>query len=220
MTVPYEEVKNQILAALAQRGLDGDADIEFSSRFAEIHLPAGSQPTVDVESIDYFERTGRFTAVVGGPGAASSTRMRLTGRAFRTIDVPVLSNRVLRGDIIRDGDVEYIRMSAERVQRDVIVDASELIGKTPKRGMRAGQPVRGTDVTRPLLVPKNSLVMIVHQVHNMTLTAQGKAIEAGADGDVIQIKNAQSNQVIEAEVIGPGRVAVKTLSQQLSMTLN
>lgn len=220
VTVPYDEVKTQILAALAQRGLDGDADIEFSSRFAEIHLPAGSHPTVDIESIDYFERTGRFTVVIGGPGVASSARMRLTGRAFRTIDVPVLSTRVLRGDIIRDADVEYIRMNADRVQRDVIVDASELVGMTPKRGMRAGQPVRGIDISRPLLVPKNSLVMIVHRVHNMTLTAQGKALEAGADGDVIQIKNAQSNQVIEAEVIGPGRVAVKTLSQQLSMTLN
>lgn len=71
-----------------------------------------------------------------------------------------------------------------------------------------------------MLVEKNSLVTIIHQVPNMILTAQGKAMQDGADGDIVQIKNGRSNQIVEAEVIGPGRVAVKSLSQQLSMSLN
>ncbi|MBO6521456.1 MAG: flagellar basal body P-ring formation protein FlgA [Rhodospirillales bacterium] len=87
-------------------------------------------------------------------------------------------------------------------------------------GIRAGYPIRNNDVTRPVLVEKNSLVTIIHQVPNMILTAQGKAMQDGADGDIVQIKNGRSNQIVEAEVIGPGRVAVKSLSQQLSMSLN
>ena len=147
-------------------------------------------------------------------------RVRMTGRAFRTVDVPVLRNRVLRGDVIREDNLQWVKMKAERVQHDIIVDASDLIGKTPKRGVRAGHPVRGADVTRPLLVEKNSLVTIFHKVPNMMLTAQGKALQSGADGDVVQIKNGRSNQVIEAEVIGPGRVAVRSISHQISMSLN
>ncbi len=54
----------------------------------------------------------------------------------------------------------------------------------------------------------------------MVLTAQGKALKSGSDGDIVQIKNQRSNQVIEAEVIAPGRVAVRSLSDQLAYNLN
>lgn len=218
--VPIEDVKARILDALADRGLDRDSDIEFSTRLVQIFLPADSMPTIEVDAIEYFERTGRFTALISAPGMADASRMRLSGRVFRTIDVPVLSDRVLRGDVIREADIRYVRLNADRVQTDTIVDASELIGMTPRRGIRAGSPIRPNDVRRPLLVNKNSLVIIVHKMPNMLLTAQGKALENGADGDVIQIRNAQSDQVIEAEVIGPGKVAVHSLAQQISMSLN
>ena len=42
----------------------------------------------------------------------------------------------------------------------------------------------------------------------MLLTARGKALQHGSEGDVIRIANTQSNQTIEAEVVGSGRVAV------------
>jgi flagellar basal body P-ring formation protein FlgA len=134
--------------------------------------------------------------------------------------VPVLKARALKGDIIGEGDVEWVKLKSDRVQQDIIVDIHDLLGKTPKRGIRAGTPIRSADVNRPLMVEKNSIVMIIHQVPNMTLTAQGKALQSGAEGDVVQIKNGRSNQVVEAEVVGPGRVAVRGLVQQLSMSLN
>lgn len=220
ISIPREEIKEQILYELAGLGVTEEMDIDFSTRFQELFLPASADPVIRVENLNYQERTGRFTAVIVAGQGAAMERVRMTGRAFRTVDVPVLRNRVLRGDVIRENNLQWVKMKAERVQHDIIVDASDLIGKTPKRGVRAGHPVRGADVTRPLLVEKNSLVTIFHKVPNMMLTAQGKALQSGADGDVVQIKNGRSNQVIEAEVIGPGRVAVRSISHQISMSLN
>jgi len=171
--------------------------------------------------VNYQDRTGRFTAMVSaGEGANATEKIRLSGRAYRVAEVPVFSNRVLRGDIIKSADVKWVRMRADRVQADILMHMDDLIGMTPKRGIRAGAPIRVTDVQRPQLVKKNDLVTIVHHVPNMILTAQGKALQNGADGDIIQIKNAQSTQVIEAEIIGPGRVAVRTVAQQLSLNVN
>jgi len=42
----------------------------------------------------------------------------------------------------------------------------------------------------------------------MTLTAQGKAEEDGSRGDVIRVRNLQSNKTIEATITGPDSVAV------------
>lgn len=220
VTVPFDEVKSQLLNALADRGIPNDADIELATRLTQIYLPAGSTPTVRVDAIDYFERTGRFTAVISAPGGGEASRMRLSGRVFRTIEVPVLSDRVLRGDVITQNDISYVKMNADRVQPNIIVDAGDLVGMTPKNGIRAGQPVRTNDVRRPTLVSKNSFVVIVHHMPNMLLTAQGKAMENGSEGDIVKIKNMQSTQIIEAEVIGPGRVAVKSAAQQLSLSMN
>ena len=40
------------------------------------------------------------------------------------------------------------------------------------------------------------------------LTVRGKALEAGAVGDVVGVLNIQSNRPIQATVIGPGRVSI------------
>lgn len=221
ISVSLSEIKSEILFALSEFNIGEDMDVEFSTRFRELHLPAGSVPTINIESVNYQDRTGRFTAMVSaGEGAHTTDKLRLTGRAYRVAEVPVLANRVLRGDIIKSGDVKWVKMRADRVQADVLLHMDDLIGMTPKRGIRASSPIRATDVQRPQLVNKNDLVTIVHHVPNMILTAQGKALQNGADGDIIQIKNAQSTQVIEAEIIGPGRVAVRTVAQQFSMNVN
>jgi len=70
--------------------------------------------------------------------------------------------------------------------------------------------VQSTAVQQPILVPKGSLVTIVLQIPKMTLTAQGKALDNGSDGDTIRITNSQSKKVIEAEVTGPGKVVVRS----------
>ena len=59
------------------------------------------------------------------------------------------------------------------------------------------------------MVPKGGLVTIVLRSPKMVLTSQGKAINGGSEGDVIQVKNIQSKTVIEAKVTGPGRVIVR-----------
>lgn len=220
IAVSQDDIKAQVLIALAEQGVSDDMDVEFATRFQQIYLPAGSNPQITVENIDYNARTGRFTAIIAAPGSAGTERIRLTGRAFRTVEVPVLTARVLRGDLITQNHIEWTKMKADRVQQDVIVDAQDLVGMTPKRGLRAGTPIRSIEVGRPIMVKKNSLVTVIHQVRNMTLTAQGKALQNGSDGELIQIQNARSNQVIEAEVVGPGRVAVRSLSLELSMNTN
>ena len=40
------------------------------------------------------------------------------------------------------------------------------------------------------------------------LTVRGKALEAGAMGDIVGVLNIQSNRTVQATVIGPGRVSI------------
>ena len=147
-------------------------------------------------------------AIPAGNGTIKLTRVR--GRLFTTREVPVLNRRVLAGEVIKNEDLKWIKVRASRLQSNVIMSETDIVGRTPRRGLRAGYPILTSAVQRPILVPKGSLVTMVLRTPQMLLTARGKALESGAEGDVIKINNSQSDTVIEAEVIAAGRVAVRS----------
>jgi len=214
LVIERSEIEDHILAVLTDHGVDADrSEIQFSNRAFKLHVAADAMPTVAVEDVVYEPRTRRFSAIVAAPaGDPSAPRVQVTGRVHRVAEVPVLARRMLRGDIIGPADLEWVRFRSGQLPRDTILDAEDLIGRTPVRGMRAGAPVRAAEIRWPVLVPKGSLVTMVLQVRNMTLTAQGKALEDGSRGDVVRISNADSSTIVEAVVIGPGRAEVKPTS--------
>jgi flagella basal body P-ring formation protein FlgA len=70
---------------------------------------------------------------------------------------------------------------------------------------------------KPELVSRNQSVLITYQVPGIVLTIRGEAKESGAFGDVITVVNVQSKKVLQATVIGPGRVSVGTVASRLAV---
>ncbi len=208
--IGQREIEELILDALANKGADANGELELNNQLLQLHVPADALATVRVEETIFDTRSQRFTAILAAPsGKGGMKRTRVRGRLFKTAEVPVLNRRVLIGEVISAKDIQWIKVRASRLQTNTIVNETDLVGHTPKRGLRSGYPVLASAVQRPVLVAKGSLVTMMLRTPQMLLTAKGKALENGANGDVIRIKNAQSKSVIEAEVVGEGRVAVK-----------
>lgn len=207
-----EEIEDAILAALIDRGAEPGLNVELSNRIVRLHIAGGEMAAIAVEDVVFEPRTKRFTAIIVAPADdPSAKRIRVTGRLIKISEVPVLARRVMSGEIIGKGDIKWIKVRSSRLQRDIILNAGDLIGKSPHRGLRADIPVRTSEVRRPLMVSKRSLVTIVLRAPSMLLMSQGRALEQGSKGDTIRVINTQSNKVIEAEIIGPGRVTVRIL---------
>ncbi len=216
VVIGREEIEDAILSALLARGVSEDMSVELSNKMMRIHVAVDKLATVEAEDVIFDRRTGRFTAILVAPaGSVSAQRIRVTGYMFKTAETPVLVNQVAAGDIIRKDDVKWIRMRARRLQKDVILDANDLIGKTPRRGrgLRPGTPVRKSEVRRPVLVAKRSLVIIMLRSPGMVLTSQGRALEDGGNGDTIRVANTRSKTVIDATVTGSGRVSVRPIGR-------
>ena len=203
------EIEDSIHAALISQGAERSMTVELSNRLLRLYVASGSLATVGVEDVAYEPRTGRFTAIVVAPARdPRATRTRVTDRLVKITEVPVLNRRMLRNEVITKGDIKWIKVRADRLRRGTITDSNELIGMAVKRGAKAGLPLQAGAIQRPILVAKGSLVTIILKAPKMILTAQGKALDNGADGDTVRITNTQSKKVIEAEVTGMGRVAV------------
>ena len=66
--------------------------------------------------------------------------------------------------------------------------------------MQPGRAIRSTNVRRPVLVEKGSLVTMSLDRPGMSLSARGKARDNGSEGDTVRIANAQSSNIVEARV--------------------
>lgn len=217
VTIGRAEIEQRLRQAMVKNGLDPSTQVELSNRMMTLHLPASGSGRIGIENLYRDQQSGHFTAIVVAPaGDPQAERVRVTGRVYRTVEVPVLARRMLPGDVIQKDDLDWIKVRAESLQNDTIVDAADIVGKTPTRGLASDQPMRTRDIRNPLLVKRGQLVTIYHQMPRMTLTVQGKALEDGSKGEVVRVQNTRSNTVIDGVVEGSGRVVVK-LPRQLAM---
>ncbi len=215
--IAREEIEARILDALAGNGIAPDAQVELTNHAFRVYVAEGANTLIDVEDMVFDPRTRRFTAVIAvSPDGSGTQRFRLAGRVHDVRDVPVLTRRVLPGEIIKADDIETIPARTGQMRRDTIVDAEDLIGKSPKRALPQGRAIAMSEVQAPILVPNRGLVTILYKRPRMTLTAKGRAMQDGADGDVIRISNVQSNTVIEAVVVGRHMVAVTAQDRTLT----
>jgi flagellar basal body P-ring formation protein FlgA len=154
-------------------------------------------------------RSGRFDVVFEVPiGATRRTLMRYTGSVIEVTDAVVALRTIGRGEIIRSADLAVERRPKTEISGDVIATASEAIGRAARQGLRSGQPVHRADLVKPDFVKRDETVTLIFQVPGILLTTRGKALEAGGEGDVISVLNAQSNRTIQGVVTGPGRVEI------------
>lgn len=215
--IPVEMIEQEILAELAYHGVPASADLDMGNRTPQLHIAADAQAVVAVRDLVWDDRLRRFSATIEAPaGAPDAARTRIAGRVFTTISVPMLTRGISRGDIIGEGDVEWAETRVETMRRDALTDIADVVGKSARQTLRPGLPLTANDVQRPVLVAKGALVTMVLKMPQMSLTSQGRAIQNGAEGEMIRITNTQSNMTVEGRVEGPNLVSVQPVGRILA----
>ncbi|MFQ5563001.1 MAG: flagellar basal body P-ring formation chaperone FlgA [Parvularculaceae bacterium] len=198
------DVVAEIEAALRAQGLGPNAEIIFDDPQAPIRAAATSA-VLTVEQTSRNPVTGRFIVRLragdGGPLFA------LAGTARERVAFPVPVREFERGETLREDDIDFVE-SAEVRPNAYIRDADELIGKETRRPLRKGAPVRPSDVVAPVLVKRGELVTMTYSVEGLRLTHMGVALDSGAKGEVIDIRNVRSERVLKAAVSGRGAAVV------------
>jgi flagella basal body P-ring formation protein FlgA len=209
VAVTHDQIEAELLTALASQGVPGDAQIELANRGAQIMVGVGVPLQIGVRDLFYDARYKRFSATVEVPAnSPSATRLRITGRVFQTVDVPVVARQINRGDVITERDVSWAKVREDMVRRDTATDLGQLVGLTPRQSIRPGQAVSVSELQKPVAVMRGALVTIVLRSGAMSLSTQGHAIEQGSVGEVIRVTNSQSNLTVEAKIEGTNLVSV------------
>lgn len=140
----------------------------------------------------------------------------LSGRYMVMNDVPVIKRPLRNGDVIKESDVEIKSFPQERTHNDTIRDVAELIGRQPLRALSPNRPIRSSEVSAPSVIKKNALVQMRYKTASMEITTAGQALEDGAKGDVIEVRNSASKKTTRAVVTDSSTVDVLAQAVQTS----
>lgn len=209
-TLNSMDIGDAVKAALERKGVEGNYAVVLSNLNSAVTLPRNLPATAEVTDLNYTPGRDTFTATVAAPSAANPVKtISVAGTIEKTIQVPTLKATVSTGEIIGTTDIEWIDMSERVLLPDTIIDADKLIGKTPVRMVSLGQPIRLKDVTNPQLVARGDEITILYNLGGMQLSAKGKAMQNGAEGDTIRALNVASNRSMSARVTGDRTVTVQ-----------
>ncbi len=206
--VSHDDITHVIRNAVIKDGFPGSFMITTDQK-TQIILPPDMPKTAVMDTIDVDMALGRFDGTLVAPSAENPVqRLRVRGKIEPTTHVPILSHTVRNGTIITANNIETVEIPTKSLSSQVIIDANALLGSTPRRMISAGQPIKVNDIQAPQVVERGEIVTMIFKRGPLQLTAQGKAMENGAKGDMIRVINTGSNQSIQGTISNPREIIV------------
>lgn len=207
--IPSQRIKERVKAALFDEGMGSNATLEFDTPAVQLMLPREQGDGLAITNLSFDAASGRFTAQIAAPAeGVAVAKATVRGRAIPMLEVPVLRRRIDAGEVIRYDDLDWVVRRADRMARNALLAPESIVGKSARRPIGAGVVLKAVELQTPEVVAKNSLVTIRLETERMVLTAQGRAMEAGALGEAIRVINTKSNSIVSAEVTARGIVRV------------
>lgn len=209
--ITAQEIENELIDAIKTSGYNGNFELALPSATTEIILPQDQPGSFEVSDLNIDTQNDRFSAIISAPDTSNPLQtMRVSGMMHRVVEVPVLNNTIRNGHVIGKRDISYQKQRAKTINHDVILNADELIGMTPRRMLFNDKPVKLSEIEAPQIVRRGQNITMIFKNGSMELTAIGKALENGSKGEMIRVVNANSSRTVSALVTGEKTVEIKT----------
>jgi flagella basal body P-ring formation protein FlgA len=176
-------------------------------------LPADLPADFEIGNLDYDPLSKRFRADVQAEGAGGPFALPIGGRIVVKRHVPVLARALEGGTIIGSADIEWADVSDDRIGSTTLTEADQLTGHELRHTVGENELLHAGDLMAPRLVKRGSLITMKIESPGMMLTARGKALQDGVEGETVRVVNTQSNRMIEGTVSGPDTVTVNDIQR-------
>ncbi len=219
--ITADAIREAVIAKVKASGVAGtqkgsEVDVSFDNHALQIDLPADQTHDFTLNNFDMDPVNKHFHADVVAETSSGPFAVPVTGRVIVKRNIPVLAKRLEGGTTIGSADIDWTVVPEDRVNGTVVTEAEQLVGHELRRDTDEGEILHVHDVIPPRLVTRGSLVTMKIETPLMLVTAQGKALQDGTQGEVVRVVNTQSNRMIEGTVSGPGTVIIHTTTERLA----
>jgi flagella basal body P-ring formation protein FlgA len=217
-TLESKDIELAVAQALERRNGLGDAanlSLTFDRDVYDMRLEASNTGTLQPASVRFDSRSNRFDVSIEiANGSAAPTKLRFTGTAVEMVEAAVLARGVERNEVLKSSDVVIERRPRAEVGND-LAPRDRAVGMQARRQLRVGQALKIADLAKPDLVRKDQAVTLIYQASGLYLTIRGKALEAGTEGDVVNVLNLQSKRTVSGVVTGRGLISITVATPRL-----
>jgi flagellar basal body P-ring formation protein FlgA len=219
-TLEGKEIEAQVAHALERRNGLGEAanlSLTFDRDPGDVRLDTTNSGNLQPVAVRYDSRSNRFDVAfeISNDNGAAPVKLRFTGTAVETVQAAVLARGVERGEVLKSSDVVTERRPKAEAGGD-IADRDHAVGMQARRQLRAGQPLKAADLSRPDLVQRDQNVTLIYEAAGLYITVRGKALEGGTEGDVVSVMNLQSKRTVSGVVTGRGQVSISVATPRLA----
>lgn len=122
--------------------------------------------------------------------------------------VYVAKRALAKGTRVSETDVYQTELDTQKLKQGYFTTSQELVGQIAKMNINPDTPFSPYNIELAKLVHKGEQVSILASNNNLSISVEGIAIDDGAFGEPIKVKNLSSKKVIEAQVAGVKKVKV------------
>lgn len=129
-----------------------------------------------------------------------------TLQAAERLPVPVVT--IYPGDIIREQMLTERDLPDFNGRAAIIGERDALVGKVAKRTLLPNQPIATNAVGEPKIVTTGSMVRVIFQEGGLTIITYAAALQSGAVGDMVSVRNMESGLTIAGTIAPDGSIHV------------
>ncbi len=122
--------------------------------------------------------------------------------------VPVLSRAIRMGDVISKDMFSFEKRQLFNA-RETVLKLSAVEGMQASRFINAGQVLTYGDLKKENMVKRGQMVKVLAGTRSFEVSMSGQVEETGAIGDIVKIKNIDSQKVFAAKVVDRGVVRIE-----------
>jgi len=178
---------------------------------ADARALAEARPGHGIVNLKFDMRVGTFSAALAEMRDAGAVRIvrQLRGSLSMPRDVPVVTRRILPGEVIDAADVRIVSVDARHVPPNAVLDMHQLVGLEPRWPIAPLVPVSRAQVKSALAVERGAGVRAVFRRAGIELTTHLVAVDGGAIGQTITLRNPSSNKLVRGRVADTGVVELE-----------
>lgn len=126
--------------------------------------------------------------------------------------VLVAARALVRGQRLTAQDLRLEERDVGALRDGAIHDPTQVTGYLMTRPLAAGRILSASALAAPMLVERGRPVRIALDAHGVYITMSGLAMDNGALGETVRVRNPASQRIVEGVVVGPAQIRVRHLA--------
>lgn len=193
---------------IAASGRDARFEVEVSRLDPRLRLPVCPEGAISASLESPATPVGRVTVRVSCESEATRWRLFVPAKVSLFEQVVVSSRPLSRHQVLRHDDISMLERDVGSLGDQYLADPTRALGMRVKRPLPAGAVIGSNVLELDEVIKRGDRVVISAANSSISVKMPGEALQSGAVGSQIRVRNTRSGRTVTGRVVAPGQVQV------------